>query len=198
MAYYRRYFRRRYRRYGYRRYRNVTQQSIKARIEGIYDIEYPPANAPGKPCFRQQGVLVQEISFNNVLVNSSYFNDLRKIWGYLKVTGAAYTCWVSPKAFQSGNAPVAKMAYITLILGSPGQDYNIADVKANNNTSVLTVNGITHKYIALRKNMQMRPILDLHNLGGFYLDADENSDNTNSCEWKCRLSLYVYLSKSQL
>lgn len=195
MAYYRRYFRRRYRRQ-FRRYRSVkaTNQYFRIRVDNVYAIKFPQ-NEAGQPGFVVNNNLEHKLTVNNILANSNYYNEVKSLWGYSKLTGVSYMCIPAPGVYGSTQPAIA------LVVGFvPGQatveNYNA--LIQNDNSLLLSPLNVVKKYVTVKGSNWWYSSFDEGGTGSFQVYCSDNIANSSKLSFTIKFSIYLTLSKSNM
>lgn len=188
---YRRYFRRRY-----KRFKGVaTNQKAyqKARIDCMYVIKYP--NADGEIGFERNNLIVNGLTSGMILTDSVYFNQIKTIWGYSKLTGVAYQIMPSPSIRNSFSQNLCIVC--GWLFGGPDVA-NFQTQIANDNSVILNPFGPVRKYVSIKGATWWANAGNETGTGILSVFANRNLSNASNVSFIVKVSLYLTLAKSNL
>lgn len=188
---FRRYFRRRYRRRG----NTINQKAYqKARIDAIYPCHYPQNN--GAFAFYRNGLPVNIINPNDILQDSMYYDQVRALWGYSKLTGVAVTFMPCPNIRKSQGYR-DWIAVGGWMFGNQG-GANFQSILASDNSIMLNPFGPVRKYVSIKGSTWWSNAMGEAGTGTLAVQANQNATVESELNFICKVSLYLTLSKSNL
>lgn len=188
---FRRYFRRRYKKKG-----NTLNQKAyqKARIDVIYPCHYPNNN--GAFALYRNNLPVNTINPNDILSDSMYYDQIRALWGYSKLTGVAITFMPSPN-IRNHQGLRDWTAVGGWMYGNQG-GANFQSVLASDNSMMLNPFGPVRKYVSIKGATWWSNALGEAGTGVLALFGNQNGTQDSEINFMCKVSLYLTLAKSNL
>lgn len=188
------YGRRRYSR-GYRRYRSLSNQYFRTKIEGVYTIAFP--QDPGSPVFAERST--DTLAFGDIFQGSQYYNSLKQMFGYCKVTGVAIEVIPGPKNFE-GTATIGAKTLVGVHFGA-STVMNYHQLVADNSSILLGVLTKSRKYVSSMGAigwMNTASGTEIDFIGGFSVASSITGTLNNQPTWTCRLSIYMLFKKTMI
>lgn len=194
MAYFRRYFRRRYRRYYKKKAVKTSNQYLRVRVDKTYQINFPQ-NQNGQPGFVINNELHSKLTVNDVLANSTYYQEMKTMWGYSKLTGVAVMVMPGSCVRQSG-----EFGYALAVGFMYGQPYaeNFNSLMQADSSLLANPFSTVRKYNTVKGSNWWYSTNNEGGTGSFYCYSDQNKSRDANQSYLVKLSLYMTLSKSNL
>lgn len=189
---YRRYFRRRYRRRG----TTINQKAYqKARIDCLYTVKYPTNS--GALSFVRNGEAKATLTANEILQDSTYFAQMRAVWGYSKITGVAVTFMPSPNIRAALGGIKDWAAVGGWIYGNTG-GATFQSCLASDNSVLLNPFGPVRKYVSIKGATWWSNLINENGTGILAVFANQNATYESDLNFMCKVSIYLTLAKSNL